>query len=106
METWKKLSVDYREGKLSQYILENYPESSQFFGILVAIPLHIDPKDASALYEEFEHPTEFTGEAHEWKLWAALQCREGWRDRSTVELLFCMLRSRHNAANASSVTHD
>ena len=99
METWKKLSKDYNDGKLSQYILEHYPESSRHYGILVAVPSKIDIKDTSAIFNEFENPTEFKGEAKDWRLWTAIPCHEGGRNRSTVELLFCMLRAKHSYTN-------
>lgn len=99
MQCWKKLSEDYRSGKLSQYLLENYPESSGHYGVLVAVPSRVDIKDASAVYAEFGSPSEFTGEAKDWRLWTAIPCREGGRSRSTTELLFCMLRSKHSPTN-------
>ena len=106
METWKKLSVDYNDGKLSQYILENYPESSRHYGILVAVPSKIDIRNSSEVYAEFENPTEFEGEAKDWRLWTAIPCHEGGRNRSTVELLFCMLRSKHSYTNAEMLPQE
>lgn len=99
METYKLFQNDYRSGKFSRYLLENYPESSQYFGILVPIPAYIDLRDADAIYKEFDNPTQFNGKDTDWKLWTAINCREGYRIRSTTELLFCMLRSKHNASN-------
>lgn len=99
MDTWKKLQEDLRNGKFGSYLCENYPESSNYFGILVAVPAHIDIKDANDIYNEYENPTPFTEDTNDWRFWTALPCREGPRKRSTCELLFCMLRSKHNQTN-------
>lgn len=99
METYKLFQDDYRSGKFGRYLLDNYPESSQYYGILVPIPSYIDVRDTNAIYNEFDNPTQFNGKDTDWKLWTAINCREGYRIRSTTELLFCMLRSKHNASN-------
>lgn len=100
MDTYKQIQDDYRSGKLGRYILDNYPESSQYYGILVPIPKRIDVRDADSLYREFENPTEFGGTDVDWKLWTAIPCRQGPRNRSMSELLFCMLRSKHSYSNS------
>ena len=46
MQTWKDISEDYRNGDLGRYILQNYPESSRNFGILVAVPAYVDLKSS------------------------------------------------------------
>lgn len=99
METYKKIQEDIREGTLQNYIKENFPESSRYFGIMVPVPAGIDLKDSNAIYNEYENPTGFGGSAADWKLWTAVPCREGHRDRSITELLFCMLRSKHSYTN-------
>ncbi len=99
METYKKLQDDMREGKLQKYLKENYPESSDHFGILVPVPSHIDLRSTDDTYSEYDNPTEFKGDDSDWKLWTALPCREGSRTRSTVEMLFCLLRSKHSYTN-------
>ena len=48
METWKKLKND--PGKLVKHLFDNFPESSKYFGVLVAVPSYIDVKDTNALY--------------------------------------------------------
>jgi len=101
MDTYKRLQDDYREGVLGRYIRENYPESSSCYGFVVPVPAYLDLRDTNAVYEEFQNPTAFTGPAKDWKLWTAIPCREHGRSRSTVELLFCMLRSKHSDTNRS-----
>lgn len=101
MDTYKKLQPDLNDGSLSRYITEHYPESSHHYGIMVPVPSNIDLRDTNALYAEYENPTKFGGKYSDWKLWTAIPCREGPRDRSTVELLFCMLRSKHSSTNSA-----
>lgn len=96
MDTYKQIQDDYRSGKLGRYIIENYPESSKYWGILVPVPDSIDLRDSNAIFKEYENPTDFTKNIYNWKLYCPIPCREGHRTRSTVELLFCMLRSKHN----------
>ena len=99
METYKKLQEDINSGRLSNYISEHYPESSQYYGFMIPIRVKIDLRDTKKIYEEFESPTPFEGESSNWHLWTALPCNEGRRTRSMIELLFCMLRSKHNYTN-------
>lgn len=101
METWKKLK-DGME-KLDKHLRENFPESSRHYGVLVAVPKEIDPRNVETLYAELENPTPFGGDPAEWTLWTALPCREGRRTRSMNELLFCMLRSKHSATNNTEI---
>lgn len=100
MKNYKNLQEDLNNGTLQNYIKENYPESSKYFGIMVAVPAYIDLRDTNSLYAEFENPTEFGGNASSWKLQTIMPCYEGHRTRSTTEMLFCMLRSKHNVTNA------
>ena len=100
METYKKLQEDYREGKIEAFLREKHPESSHYYGFIVPVPKRVDLKDTKALYAEYENPTPFQGNPEDWKTYAVVPCREGPRTRSTAELLFCMLRSRNNYANA------
>ena len=104
MNTWKDIQDDYRSGKLGKYIMENYPESSHYYGILVPVPKHIDLRDTQAVYNEYNCPTDFNGKATDWRLWSAVNCREGIRTRSTNELLFCMLRSKHSYSNQKGIS--
>lgn len=99
METYKALLPVINDGSLSRFISEHYPESSQHYGIMIPVPSRIDLRNNNDLYKEFDDPTPFNGDPTNWKLWTAIQCNEGPRDRSTVELLFCMLRSKHSSTN-------
>lgn len=99
METFKKLQPDIRSGKLADYLQMKYPESSRHFGILVPVPKTIDLRNSDQIHEEYENPTPFEDFCDKAKLWTANTCMEGSRKRSTVELLFCMLRSKHNSTN-------
>lgn len=100
MVTYKQLQEDIREGKFTAYLSEKHPESSQYYGILVPIPKRIDVRDADSLYREFKNPSDFDGKVSDWKLWTAIPCRQGPRNRSMSELLFCMLRSKHSYSNS------
>lgn len=102
MNTWKKLSEDIRNGKLNDYLINNHPESSHNYGVLIPIPNSIDLRATDEVYKEFETPTELNEIPSNWKLWTAMPCREGVRIRSITELLFCMLRAKHNTTNTNN----
>lgn len=89
MQCYKDLLPDLRDGTFTNYLLETYPHSSVYFGIIVAIPFMSD------VTGEFENPTDITDDI-EWELRVIQQCRPGLRKRSITELLFCMLRSGKN----------
>ena len=99
METYKKIKMDIIEGKLQKYIKEHYPESSSKFGVMVAVPARIDLRDSAAICEEMERSTPLGGEPARWKMYTIERAYECWRNRSTTELLFCMLRSKHSYSN-------
>jgi len=101
MDVWKNtIGPDLMQGtKLYDYVKDNYPESSTEFGVMVLIPYSIDTSDASRMMEEFKNPTPLSTDIR-WTLWIAKPCRKCHRKRGTTELLFCMLRSKHNATNA------
>lgn len=86
METYKKLQPDMREGKLQEHIQSTNPESSKYWGIMVAVP------ENRVDYEEYENPTALDAKC-EWKLRKIMPCNPGPRKRSIAELLFCMIRS-------------
>lgn len=97
MDTYKKLIND--TDKLEDHIkktmgVKTCPE----FGCFVAVPEHINLKDVKTLKKEYDNPTKFEDEKH-WKLWKVHSCRRNRRNRSMNELLFCMLRSKHNYTN-------
>lgn len=100
METYKELQADLNDGTFGRYLLDHYPESSHNFGILVPVLGCIDLKDSKSIYAEYENPHEFGGFPTYWRLWTALHCNEGTRQRSMTELLFCMLRSKHSYTNS------
>lgn len=86
MECWKSITSDYREGKLDEHIRKCNPESSEHYGIMVAVPY------GRELTNEFEHPTPLD-EKRSWTIEIVIPCRQGQRKKSMTELLFCMLRS-------------
>lgn len=87
MECYKNILPDLRGNKFHKHLQECFPESSNYFGIMVAVPKWREAVD------EFEDPTPLNKELDQWKLSIVLPCRNGPRYRSTTELLFCMLRS-------------
>lgn len=89
MECYKDILPDLRSGKFSKHMREQFPESSNYFGVMVAIP------DWAEATDEFEKSTPLDAEVRQWKLAVILPCRYGPRKRSMTELLFCMLRSGH-----------
>lgn len=86
MECWKSILSDYREGKLDEHIRKYNPESSEHYGIMVAVPY------GRELTDEFEHPTSIDKKGS-WTLKIVIPCRQGERKKAMTELLFCMLRS-------------
>ncbi len=99
METYKELLPMIAEGELVKFVKEHYPESSTKFGIMVAIPSHIDCRKANDIYEEMQNPTKLDGDLSKWKLHTIYPAHIDCRNRPLVELLFCMLRSKHNSSN-------
>ena len=89
MECYKDLIADRNSGKLLEHIRECNPESSRYYGIIVAIP------ESRKEWDEFENPTPLTKAtmAGEWRLHKIIPCTPGPRKRSITELLFYMLRS-------------
>ena len=88
MECYKDLLPDLRSGKFDEHLHQCNPESSKYWGIMVAVPCMREPED------EFQNPTPI-GDANVtgWELKVVKPCRMGLRNRSMTELLFCMLRS-------------
>lgn len=88
MECYKAIQPDMRSGKLWKHIKECCPEASAHYGIMVPVPYSFKPID------EYEKPTELNNDIA-WELKVILPCKQGSRNRSMTELLFCMLRSGH-----------
>jgi hypothetical protein len=102
METYSKLCKEgiIANGKITEFIKEHNPESSTNYGFLVTVPSKItDLRNKTAIVEEFENPTKFEGNVSDWRLYKITPCIPTGRDRSTIELLFCMLRSKHSYTN-------
>lgn len=96
-ETWEHFDCCCCEGDehgncyqepLAKHIRECNPNSSLYYGIMIAIPEYRDPAD------EYENPTPLDTDTG-WKLEIILPCRQGERKRSITEMLFYMLRSGH-----------
>lgn len=102
MELAKRIQADIREGKIQEYIKKNFPESSLNFGIIAIIPSTVDKHNTSSLYEEWQHPTELDLNKA-WQTYTLTPCNSGRRTRGIVEMLFCMLRSKHSATNYEDV---
>lgn len=75
MECYKDILPDLRSGKFSKHMREQFPESSNYFGVMVAIP------DWAEATDEFEKPTPLDAEIRQWKLAVILPCRYGPRKR-------------------------
>lgn len=89
MECYKEILDDFTSGKLNKHIIECCPNSSTYYGIMVAVPFMAD------IYDEFQKPTTFDNKKGKWELKVIQSCRQGQRKRSIAELLFYMLRSGH-----------
>ena len=62
MECYKDILPDLRSGKFAKHMREQFPESSNYFGIMVAIP------DWAETTDELEKPTPLDAEVRQWKL--------------------------------------
>jgi hypothetical protein len=89
MECYKKLLADMNSGKFWDYLRDNYPESSMYVGVMVAMPR------LNEVTDEFENPTPLDKsiDLSDWETKIIYPCNIGSRKRSMTELLFCMLRS-------------
>ena len=100
-ETYKKLmdDGDLSDGTLINYVKENYPESSTNFGFMIAVPKSVDGRSPNLVHQELENPTPLS-DVHKFKI-LKINCGHALakRDRSLVELMFCMLRAKHNYSN-------
>ena len=88
MQTWKDIQEDFRNGNFLQHLDScSSPDSTKYYGVMVAVPVFRDKID------EFEDPTPLDREKA-WKLEIILPCHQGYRKKSTTELLFSMLRAK------------
>lgn len=99
MTTYKALWSDLLNDSLRAFVKEHHPESSTMFGVMVPVPATIDLRDQKALFSEFEHPTVLNENISEWKLYKIQHCQPDKRKRSMTEMLFYMLRAKHNYTN-------
>lgn len=102
MELGNRIYEDLDSGKLIDYIKEHYPESSLNFGVMVMIPARINPLNTEELYQEKIDPTPLDA-CDQWRITTLKYCHKGNRKRGVIELLFCMLRSKHNVTNREEV---
>lgn len=104
MQTWKQLCDEAKtkdepaDLMIANYIREKCPESSSHFGVMVSVPAYVDVRKPNAIYKEMQNPTPLSKNI-EWKLHTFVPCYDTSRNRSTTEMLFCMLRAKHNASN-------
>lgn len=100
MDTYKKLQEDIRSEKLQKHIADFMGvKVCPQFGIIVPVPARIDQRSSNEIYSEYENPTKLDGDMVKWRMYTAVNCHEMHRTRPTVEMLFCMLRSKHSDTN-------
>lgn len=89
IDCYKNLLPDLKKSIFSRHVKKCNPKSSNYYGVMVAVPRWRNVKD------ELEDPTPLTHDCNisDWTLKIAESCRQGPRKRSMTELLFCMLRS-------------
>lgn len=97
-DTYKQLLPDINSGKLNKYIQEYNKYNHINYGIMVMVPRNCTTTDE--LLAEIENPTDIDYDLLHWKFNTVVPCRTGKRTRSLIELLFCMLRSKHSYTNA------
>lgn len=87
MECYKDILPDIKSGKFEKHLSDCNPESSHYWGIMVAVPYMREVEN------DFTNPTPIDADIRQWVLRVVRPCRLGSRKRSMTELLFCMLRS-------------
>lgn len=95
MKTYKDILPDITSGHLVQYVKEHFPESSTKFGFMVPVPVSIDCRSVNTISDEIENSTHLGGSVNQWKMHIIYPAHPAFHNRSIVELLFCMLRSKH-----------
>lgn len=88
MQCYKDILPDLRDRTFKDHLRTTNPDSSLYFGIMVAVPYGREQ------YEEFEKPTPISKDL-KWRLEIIKPCNIGSRKKSLTELLFCMVRSGH-----------
>lgn len=88
MQCYEDLLPDIQSGKLDRYIKQNYPESYNHYGIMVAMPRGCWKDDKS------DNKITDRSITDEWHLVIMKKCGKALRRKSLVELLFCMLRAK------------
>ena len=88
IQCYEDLLPDIQSGKLDRYIKQNYPESYNHYGIMVAMPRGCWKDDKSDKKITDRSITD------EWHLVIMKKCGKALRRKSLVELLFCMLRAK------------
>lgn len=100
METYKKCMDGKGKANLDDFIRKNFPESSLYYGFMVAVPGSLDLRKLDDTFAEFENPSALEEREDGWKLYKIYSSpKKGGRKRSSLELMFCMLRSKHNYTN-------
>lgn len=101
MDCYKELMPDMQNGKLVEHIITMNNGKLPNWDFLIAIPEYeLSDENCksgfrhSRMIDEFDNPTPIS-EDGKWKLVAASvgNIRSGFRIRSKVEMLFCMLRA-------------
>lgn len=95
LETYKKLIPDFQNGKFKEHLKKTNPKSSEFFGVMVLVPdIDENYNETRVIKKEFDNPTEITDEVKRWKLHGIVgSMGVAHREKSIIELLFCMVRS-------------
>ena len=104
MNCYKSLQPDIQSGKLYDHI-RDMNGGKLNFDFLIAVP-DIYPRfnPQKALLDEYDNPTPLEADKH-WRYAKMEGVKSGYnknstgRTRSMVELLFCMLRSKHSYTN-------
>ena len=97
-ECYKKMLQEDRMRKLYAHIKEKFPESATNFGFMVLVPYRMDLKDNVTIAEFINNPERVTADER-YQLAIIIPSYQRPRRRSTIELMFCMLRAKHNYTN-------
>lgn len=86
MQCYKDILPDLKNGTLMEHVRRTNPDSTPYFGIMVAIPCYRNKES------EFQNPSPIS-EDNPWQLVVVKPCVTQTRKKSLIEMLFCMVRS-------------
>lgn len=89
VSTYNQIKSDILDGTFETFLRKYHPNSEARYGIKVIVPRHTN---CNNIQNEFNKPTQL--EYGKWKTHIVIPCPTGVRTKTTMELLFGILRSK------------